>query len=185
MSKIESIVIQLGTARVYRNGVEIPLRIAQRLDDLACALEAQMCVPASVRETLQASPDGTVVICDSDTLEPLVEGNHAAMPWVVVIDESPKAALRRAEALDLAAVVVVDDYEDWVDSPKYPAALFGRKDVADRIGATTGTQESRLSRSCPRILLEGPRYARMTRAGELPTLLADYLADYAELYLKG
>lgn len=184
MAKIESIIIQLGTARVYRNGVEIPLRTAQRLDDLACALETQMCIPASVRETLEASPNKTIVICDSDTLEALVEINHASMPRVVVIDENPKDALRKAETLDLAAVVSFSDYDDWVDGPKCPAALFGRKDLADPIGATTGTAETRFSHSCPRTLLEGPRYSRMTRPGELPGLLADYLAAYAEAYLQ-
>ncbi|HEX8358958.1 MAG TPA: hypothetical protein VF613_02495 [Longimicrobium sp.] len=179
MSAVASIVIVPGDARVTEvsdsGAVAVPLRSARRHDALAEALGRRLGVPAAVAD--DAAPGGgTLVLCRPDVLDRLEEARSAGLSWVVALELSRTRVLEQAEALELAAAVEVRDYGDWLASAARPAAIFGRTALAARIGAEVG----------PHPLHSGPRYARMTRAtGDLPGLLGDYLAAYAEAYLAG
>ncbi|WP_148313849.1 hypothetical protein [Sorangium cellulosum] len=176
MNVIESVVVFPGTATVTHVSsagvVPIPIRSAGRFDELAQALGLRLSVPALVIEQGTPSPGGgTLVICPPDVMHDLEVSGARGLPWVVVVDMDRAKVVRRAEALGLAATVEVQDYANWVDGLPQPPAIYGRKELAERIGAVASEHP----------LHAGPRYARMTRAGgDLPMLLADYLAAYAE-----
>ncbi|HEX8212586.1 MAG TPA: hypothetical protein VF584_20580 [Longimicrobium sp.] len=181
MSRIESIVIVPGDARVTEvsdhGAVAVPLRSARRHDALAEALGRRLGVPAAVAEGAVPVPGGgTLVVCRPDVLDRLEESSPARLRWVVALELSRTLVLEKAEALELAAAVEVRDYGDWLTSAARPAAIFGRTALAAHIGAQID----------PDPLHSGTHYARMTRArGDLPGLLGDYLAAYAEAYLPG
>jgi hypothetical protein len=176
VTAIESIVVVPGDARVTevsdRGAVPVPIRTARRLDELAEALGRRLGVPASVSEGAAPAPgDGTLVVCRPDVLHGLAQVGSPGLSWVVAVDLDRTSVLERAESLGLAAAVEVRDYLDWLTSASRPPAIVGRKELAPRIAATIDARPLQSSR----------RYARMTRPeGDLPTLLADYLAAYAE-----
>jgi len=179
MSAIASIVIVPGDARVTEVSeggvVAVPLRSARRHDALAEALGRRLGVPAAVAAGPPPVPGGgTLVIGRPDVLDRLAETAPAGLPWVVALELSPARVLERAEALSLAATVGVRDYLDWLTGSPRPAAIHGRAELAARIGAEADASPLHAS----------PRYVRMTRAdGDLPGLLGDYLAAYADACL--
>jgi hypothetical protein len=176
---IESIVIVPGGARVTEvsegGAVAVPLRSARRYDALAEALGRRLGVPAAVAQGAAPEPGGgMLVLCRPDVLDRLEEASPAAFSWVVALDLNRAEVLEKTEVQELAAAVEVRDYLDWLTSAARPAAIFGRTALAARIGA----------RVDPNPLQSGTRYARLIRAeGDLPGLLGDYLAAYAEAFL--
>ncbi|HYH79677.1 MAG TPA: hypothetical protein VEX86_07760 [Longimicrobium sp.] len=171
MSAIASIVIVPGDARVTEVSeggvVAVPLRSARR--------RRRRGRPAAGAAGPPPVPGGgTLVIGRPDVLDRLAETAPAGLPWVVALELSPARVLERAEALSLAATVGVRDYLDWLTGSPRPAAIHGRAELAARIGAEADASPLHAS----------PRYVRMTRAdGDLPGLLGDYLAAYADACL--
>ncbi len=175
MINVTNIVIAPGNARVTEvssDGViHIPIRQARRFDEFAAALGRWLGVSAVVPEAENPVPGhGTLVVCRPDVLYWLEEAGCPMLSWVVVVDLDRIQVLERAESLGLAATVEVEDYYAWTSATGRPATIYGRKKLAEPIGAALDMTP----------LHSTPRYARMVRAEvtDLPGLLADYLLAY-------
>lgn len=176
---LRRIVIAPGQAIVTQPSGEgsftLSVRRARRYDELAAALERRSRVPAFVTDGSAPVPGrGTLVMCRPDVLDELEEAGAGDLRWVAALDLDRGRALLRTEALGLASAVEILDYHDWVTSAARPPAIYGLIQLAPTIGATVDTRPQR----------RGARHGRMVREqGDLPELLADYLAAYGSLVL--
>lgn len=159
-----------------------PIRVARRYDDFAAALALAVSVGTSVRVEdrphLPPPADGTILVCPPDVLDwslTWVERRQWVTERTVLVDVERTRALERAEDLGLAAVVETAQYLAWVREERPPgppgtAALYGRREVGRRIGATWPDPPALMS----------IRYALLSRPDlpDLPALLAAYLHEY-------
>lgn len=174
MHVIESIIISPGDASVTEvsaaGAVSIPIGVARHFDALGQALEAHLGAPCTFAEgpVSEWGPE-TILICRPDVLYVLVQNGCSAFSRLVCVDLNRTNILDRVEAFGLAAAIDVLDYASWMSDSRLPGALFGRKELVSQIRAEPDAG----------LLKSGKRYTRMTRADtNLPTLLADYLAEY-------
>jgi hypothetical protein len=166
---VRQVVVVPGGGRVTRvtdaGATEIPLRVAERLDDLAGELGALLGTPGSVVDRPGPAPgQGSLVVCSDDLLDGLAESG-ADMRWVIGIGLPRLQAVRLTAGLGLAAGVRSDDLSDWASDGR-GGAVVGRADVAVP-GAVVATD----------LVDAFGGYALLTVPGvaDLPTILASYV----------
>lgn len=166
---VRQVVVVPGGGRVTRvtdaGATEVPLRVADRLDDLAAALGLLLGAPGSVVDRPGPAPGaGSLVVCSDDLLDDLAESG-ADMSWVIGIGLPRLQAVRVTAGLGLAAGVRSDDLSAWA-SGGGGGAVVGRADVPVP-GAVVATDLADAFGG----------YARMTVPGvaDLPTVLASYV----------
>jgi hypothetical protein len=184
MSQLESVelVTSQGLASIVsaEGARHVAVREVTGFDELATALRMRLPEHVTVHTSprLRVPSGAVLVVCRPDVLEQLrATGGDAIAPRVVLVDVLRADALNRAERLGLAAAIGTARYLRWQTNPSEEtgSGVYGRKDVAARIGATWSELPQ----------LQSERYALLTHAGmpDLVALLAAYIEAYAELHL--
>jgi hypothetical protein len=157
------------------------IRVVRRFDDFAGALAAQTRLSVRVYDgsDVPVAPETAILICRPDVLDRLLpRGAEDALiaERVVLIDVVRTAALECAERLGLAAAVETGEYLAWQNAhlPREPAAVYGRKNVGARMGASWPEGGP----------FETEHFARLSRQDlpDLPALLGAYLDEYARQF---
>jgi hypothetical protein len=163
----------VATVVTSRGSEQVPIRLERGFDRFAAALAGR--TPVAVRVVDGPAPpetgEGAIVVCRPAVLER--GGGDLAAARTVVIDIDRTRALDWAERRGLAAAIDSLHFFGWragAGAPG-PAALYGRRDVARRLGATW--HEGPPFAGEHHVLLSDPRHP------ELPDLLAAYLTEYA------
>ncbi len=167
---VQHVVVVPGGGRVTRvtdaGAVEVPLRVEQRLDDLAGTLARLLGATGTVVDDRAPAPGaGTLVVGPVDVLDELAAAG-ADMGWVVGIGLLRLRAVRDAAALGLVAGVADDDLDAWAGEGR-GGAVYGSTAVRLPGAAVVATDYVDASDGYARITMPG--------ADDLPTMLAEYL----------